>query len=137
MAFALTGGKRLVCRSRFKEVCALKHLMRFNLVLGLWLMISPLVLALLNQRMFRVLWEDFLLGLGIATFSFWRLWSRTGAVFADFMMMALGLITLLNPLLYHYFNVESCGLEQFDGRLCGFYFGNIPRLERFGIVAMS
>jgi hypothetical protein len=69
-------------------------------------MVSPFVLGLLNQRVFRVLWEDFLLGFGIAIFSLWRLWSRTGAAFADFMMMALGLITLLNPLLYHYFNVE-------------------------------
>ena len=84
----------------------MKHLMGFNLVLGLWLMISPFVLALLNQRLFRVLWEDFLLGFGIATFSLWRLWSRTGAAFADFMMMTLGLTTLLNPILYHYFNVE-------------------------------
>jgi SPW repeat len=83
-----------------------KHLMRFNLVLGLWLMISPFVLALLSQSTFRVLWEDFLLGFGIAIFSFWRLSSRTGAAFADFMMMALGLTTLLNPILYHYFNVE-------------------------------
>jgi SPW repeat-containing protein len=83
-----------------------KHLMRFNLGLGLWLMISPFVLALLNQRMFRLLWEDFVLGFGIATFSLWRLWSRAGAAFADFMMMTLGLTTLLNPILYHYFNVE-------------------------------
>jgi SPW repeat len=85
----------------------MKHLMRFNLVLGLWLMISPLALALLNQRSFQVLWEDFLLGFAIATFSLWRLWSRTGAAFADFMMMALGLTTLLNPILYHYFNIEG------------------------------
>jgi SPW repeat len=108
MAFALTGSKRPWFRtSRFKEVSALKYVMRSNLVLGLWLMISPFVLGLLNQRVFGVLWEDFLLGFAIATFSLWRLWSRTGAAFADFMMMALGLTTLLNPILYHYFNIEG------------------------------
>ena len=73
----------------------MKHLMRFNLGLGLRPTISPFVLALLNQRMFRLLWEDFVLGFGIATFSLWRLWSRAGAAFADFMMMTLGLTTLL------------------------------------------
>jgi hypothetical protein len=40
-----------------------------NLVLGLWLMVSPFVLAILNLRVFRVLWEDLILGFGIATFS--------------------------------------------------------------------
>jgi hypothetical protein len=85
----------------------LKNLMRINLALGLWLMISPFVLELVNPGVFRVGWEDFLLGFGIAIFSFWRLWSPKGAAFADFMMMALGLTTLLNPILYHYFNVEG------------------------------
>ena len=97
------GFARVVLRRWF----ALKYVMRFNLVSGLWLMISPFVLGLLNQHAFGVLWEDFLLGFAIATFSLWRLWSRAGAAFADFMMMALGLTTLLNPILYHYFNIEG------------------------------
>lgn len=46
------------------------------------------------------------LGFGIATFSFWRLMSRAGAALADFLVMALGLTTLLNPILYNYYNVK-------------------------------
>ena len=88
------------------KVLALKRLMRFNLVLGLWLMVSPFVLVLLNQRVFRLLWEDIMLGYGIATFSLCRLSSRSGAALADGLLGALGLITLINPILYHYFNVK-------------------------------
>lgn len=85
----------------------MKYLMRSNLVMGLWLMASPFVLAILTQHAVRLLWEDIILGFGIATFSLCRLWSPRGRAFADFMMMALGFTTLLNPILYHYFNVEG------------------------------
>ena len=84
----------------------LKHLTRLNLGLGLWLMASPFVLELVNPRVFRVGWEDFLLGFGIATFALCRLSSRRGAELWDFMIMGLGLTTLLNPIVYHYFNVK-------------------------------
>ena len=89
-----------------KEVLTLKHLMRLNLALGLWLMISPFVLDLVTRRAFRVGWEDFLLGFGIATFSLCRLSSRTGAALWDLVVQMLGLITLANPIVYHYFKVE-------------------------------
>jgi hypothetical protein len=69
-------------------------------------MVSPFVLTLLNQQVFRLLWEDLLLGFAIATFSFCRLMSRIGASLADFLVMAMGLTTLLNPILYHYYNVK-------------------------------
>jgi len=69
-------------------------------------MISPFVLELVNRRAFQVGWEDFLLGLGIVIFSLCRLSSPRGAEFLDFLIMALGLTTLLNPFLYHYFNIE-------------------------------
>jgi len=84
----------------------LKHLMRLNLGLGLWLMISPFVLELVNRRAFQVGWEDLLLGFGIATFSLCRLSSRRGAALWDFVIMALGLTTLLNPIVYHYLSVK-------------------------------
>jgi putative effector of murein hydrolase len=79
-----------------------------NFVLGLWLMVSPFVFALLNQRVFRVLWEDFILGFGIAAFSLCRLVSRRRdqIVLCDWLVTALGVITLLNPLLYSYYNVK-------------------------------
>jgi hypothetical protein len=69
-------------------------------------MISPFVLELVNRRVFRVGWEDFLLGFGIATFSLCRLSSGRGAALLDFGIMSLGLTTLLNPIVYHYFNVK-------------------------------
>ena len=86
----------------------MKRLMWLNFVFGLWLMVSPFVLALLTQRVFRALWEDFILGFGIATFSFCRLLSRRRdqIVLSDCLVTALGVITLLNPLLYSYNNVK-------------------------------
>ena len=72
-------------------------------------MVSPFVLVLLNQRVFRLLWEDIILGFGIAAFSLCRLSSRRGAALADGLVGALGLTTLINPVLYHYFNVKVAG----------------------------
>ena len=69
-------------------------------------MISPFVLELVNRRVFRVGWEDFLLGFGIATFSLCRLSSGRGAALLDFGIMSLGLTTLLNPIVFHYLNVK-------------------------------
>ena len=89
-----------------KEVITLKHLMRLNLGLGLWLMISPFVFQLVSRRAIIVGWEDFLLGFGITIFSVCRVSSPRGAELWDFIIMALGLTTLANPVLYHYFNVK-------------------------------
>ena len=46
------------------------------------------------------------MGIGIATFSLCRLSSRRVAALADGLVGALGLITLINPILYHYFNAK-------------------------------
>ncbi len=85
----------------------MKRLMLGNLFLGLWLMVSPLVLALINQAAVEVLWEDLILGFGIATFSLCRIISRRSAeiAIADWVVTALGLVTLANPFLYNYFNL--------------------------------
>jgi hypothetical protein len=85
----------------------LKRMMWSNLLLGLWLMLSPFVLAFLNKAVLRVLWEDLILGFGIATFSLCRLLSRRGEeiAIADWIVTALGFLTLANPFLYSYFNV--------------------------------
>ena len=69
-------------------------------------MISPFVLELVNRLAFQVGWEDFLLGFGIAIFSLCRLSSRKGAALWDFVIIALGLTTLLNPIVFHYLNVK-------------------------------
>jgi hypothetical protein len=94
--------------SENKEASILKRLMWSNLVLGLWLMVSPFALAILNLRVFRVLWEDLILGFGIATFSLCRLLSRRGEqiAIADWLITALAFITLINPFLYSYYNMK-------------------------------
>ncbi|MGH8546785.1 MAG: SPW repeat domain-containing protein [Gammaproteobacteria bacterium] len=77
-----------------------------NLVLGLWLMISPFALVFVNHHIFEVLWEDLILGFGIATFSLCRLLSRRKGeiVLADWLVTALAFLTLVNPFLYSYAN---------------------------------
>jgi hypothetical protein len=75
-----------------------------NLLLGLWLMSSPFVLGFIKQAVVKVLWEDLLLGFGIATFSLCRLLSKRNEeiAIADWILTALGFLTLANPFLYNY-----------------------------------
>jgi hypothetical protein len=85
----------------------MKRMMWANLLLGLWLMVSPFVLALINQAAVEVLWEDLILGFGIAAFSLCRILSRRSAevAIADWIVTALGFLTLANPFLYSYLKV--------------------------------
>jgi len=84
-----------------------RRMMWSNLLLGLWLMSSPFVLGLIKQAVMNVLWEDLLLGFGIATFSLCRLISKRGEeiAIADWIVTALGFLTLANPFLYSYFKM--------------------------------
>jgi hypothetical protein len=86
----------------------MKRLMWSNLLLGLWLMCSPFILGFLKQAVVKVLWEDVLLGFGIATCSLCRLLSRRSEeiALADWLVTALGFLTLANPFLYSYFNMK-------------------------------
>jgi len=72
-------------------------------------MTSPFVLVFLNHTILKVLWEDLLLGFGIATFSLCRLVARREGeiAFADWFVTALGFLTLINPFLYSYFNLKT------------------------------
>ncbi|HXV82231.1 MAG TPA: SPW repeat protein [Candidatus Binatia bacterium] len=85
----------------------MKRIMWLSLLLGLWLMLAPFVLALVNRAVVKVLWEDLILGFGIATFSLCRLLSRRSdeIAIADWIVTALGFLTLVNPFLYSYYNV--------------------------------
>lgn len=85
----------------------LKRLIWTNFALGLWLMVSPLALGIVYRRVFRVLWEDFILGFLIAIFSLGRLLSHQNdaILITDWLVTALGILTLINPLLYHYYNI--------------------------------
>ena len=87
----------------------LKRRILLNLILGLWLMISPFVLVTLNHSILKTLWEDLLLGFGIAAFSLCRLLSRKEGEIAlsDWFITALGFITLINPFLYSYFKLNA------------------------------
>src|SRR5262245_18063196 len=80
-----------------------------NLLLGLWLMLSPFLLACLNRAILKALWEDSILGFRIATFSLWRLLSRRSMeiAIADWIVTVLGFLTLVNPLLYRYSNAVA------------------------------
>jgi hypothetical protein len=86
----------------------LKKLIWINFILGLWLMVSPLILQIVYSRVFRVLWEDFILGFMIACFSLGRYFSRKNdeILLTDWLLTALGVITMINPLLYNYYNVR-------------------------------
>jgi hypothetical protein len=83
--------------------------MWLNCFLGLWLMISPFILILLNHTILKILWEDLLLGFGIATFSLCRLLARRESeiALADCFVTALGFLTLVNPFLYSYFSSKT------------------------------
>ena len=72
-------------------------------------MISPFVLVTLNRSILKTLWEDLLLGFGIAAFSLCRLLSRKEDEIAlsDWFVTALGFITLINPFLYSYFKLKA------------------------------
>jgi len=85
----------------------MKRIMWINLLLGLWLMLSPFLLALINQAAVQVLWEDLILGFAIATFSLCRILSRRNEeiAIADGFVAALGFLTFANPFLYNYFDV--------------------------------
>ena len=77
-------------------------------------MLAPFALVFVNRRAFFVLWEDLLLGFGIATFSLYRILSlRKGdIVFADWLVTVLGFLTLINPFLYSYTNAPLARLNN-------------------------
>ena len=93
--------------SKYFTGADVKRLIWINLLLGVWLMISPFVLRELYPKVFRVTWEDLILGFLIAVFSFARLLSRRNQeiLLSDWAVTTIGLLTLLNPLLYNYYGV--------------------------------
>ena len=70
-------------------------------------MLSPFALVAINHGILKVLWEDLLLGFGVATFSLCRLLARRKieVALADWFATALGVLTLINPFLYSYFKL--------------------------------
>ena len=54
----------------------MRRIMLVNVLFGLWLMLSPFFLSLIDKSAIKVLWEDLLLGFGIAAFALCRMLSR-------------------------------------------------------------
>jgi hypothetical protein len=87
----------------------MRRIMLVNISFGLWLMLAPFILSLINKSVVRVLWEDLLLGFGIAAFALCRMISRRAEeiAIADWIVTALASLTLLNPILYGYFRLPA------------------------------
>ena len=85
----------------------MKRLLWTNMILGIWLMISPFALLTLYRGVFRATWEDFLFGFLIASFSFCRLVSHSSEeiMLSDWVITTTGVVTLINPLLYNYYGI--------------------------------
>jgi hypothetical protein len=66
-------------------------------------------LSLIDKSAIKVLWEDLLLGFGIAVFALCRMLSRRAEeiAVADWIVTALASLTLLNPILYGYFRLRA------------------------------
>jgi hypothetical protein len=73
--------------------------MLVTILFGLWLMLARFILSLINKSVVRVLWENLLLGFGIAAFGLCRMLSRRPEeiAIADSIVTALASLTLLNP----------------------------------------
>jgi hypothetical protein len=87
----------------------MRRIMLVNMLFGLWLMLAPFILSLINKSVVRVRWEDLLLGFGIAAFALCRMLSRRAEeiAIADSIVTALASLTLLNPILYGYFRLPA------------------------------
>ena len=109
----------------------MKRIMWSSLLLGLWLMLAPFVLELVNRAVVKVLWEDLILGFGIACFSLCRLLSRRSQeiAIADWIVTVLGFLTLVNPFLYSYCNLTVAISEQRNHWRCCVSFSCLSRLE--------
>ena len=87
----------------------MRQIMVVNMLFGLWLMLAPFILSLVKQSVVNVLWEDLLLGFGIAAFALCRMLSRRAEeiAFADLLVTALASVTLLNPIVYGYVRLPT------------------------------
>ena len=87
----------------------MQRIMLVNILFGLWLMLAPFILSLINKSVRGVLWEDLLLGFGIAAFALCRMLSRRAEEIAmtDSFVTALASLTSLKPILYDYFRLGA------------------------------
>ena len=90
----------------------LRRLVRTNLALGIWLMLSPFVLRFFYNGIFKVTWEDFILG--FALISFGRLFSHTSEeiLVTDWIVTVAAVLTFINPLLYNYYGIRLATMNN-------------------------
>ncbi len=102
----------------------MRRLVWTNLVLGMWLMVSPFVLRLLYRGVFKVTWVDFICGFSIAAISFGRLFSHTSEeiLTTDLIVTVTGILTFINPLLYNYYGITLATANNLlvGGAICLF-----------------
>lgn len=109
----------------------LRRLLWANLVLGIWLMLSPFVLQLLYQGVFKTTWEDFILGFAIALISFGRLFSHTTEeILVTDWIVTVAAIHHVHPLLYNYYGIRLATMNNLVIG-AGFPLCDLCRLERF------
>jgi hypothetical protein len=92
----------------------LRRLVWINLVLGIWLMVSPFALRLFYRGVFKVTWVDFIFGFSIAIISIGRLRSHTSEeiFLTDWIVTIMGVLTFMNPLLYNYYGVTPATVNN-------------------------
>jgi hypothetical protein len=97
-----------------RKVKGLKRLVWMNLVMGIWLMLSPFVLRFLYKGVFKVTWEDFILGFAIALISFGRFFSHTSEeiLVTDWIVTVAAVLTFINPLLYNYYGIRLATMNN-------------------------
>ena len=102
----------------------MRRLLWANLVMGIWLMLSPFVLRILYKGVFKITWEDFILGFFIALISFGRLFSHTSEeiLVTDWIVTVAAILTFINPLLYNYYGIRLATMNNLviGGLVCLF-----------------
>lgn len=100
----------------------MKRLVWINLLLGIWLMNSPFVVRLFYLGAIKVTWVDFILGFAIAAISLARLFSHETEeiLLTDWVVTALAVLTVLNPLLYNYYGITLATVNNLliGGAVC-------------------
>ena len=92
----------------------MKRLLLANLLMGIWLMLSPFALRLFYRGVFKTTWEDFILGFAIALLSFGRLFSHTTEeiLVTDWIVTVAAILTFINPLLYNYYGIRLATMNN-------------------------
>lgn len=109
----------------------MRRIMLVNILFGLWLMLAPFILSLINKSVRGVLWEDLLLGFGIAAFALCRMLSRRAEEIAitDSNRDGARIADAAQPYSVRVLQTARGCLEQYRHRRGGIPFGGVSGLE--------